>query len=153
MSIIEENAAEAIHLVEEAAQRSKALRGYQSAAPHLILWGVIYAVAYSGTYFQPDQTGLVWLVLVPSGVIGDVLISRRDRTCNWALLTGPFLTFFAFVAATISIMHPRDGGFPSPLIGMTHLLLLTLTALALAWLNISYNQRRLPVETSEPQSS
>jgi hypothetical protein len=108
MSITEENAAEAIRLVEEAAQRSKALRGYQSAAPHLILWGVIYAVAYSGAYFQPDQSGLVWLVLVPSGVIGDVLISWRDRTCNWALFTGIFLTFLAFVAASISIMHPRD---------------------------------------------
>jgi hypothetical protein len=108
MSITEENAAEAIRLVEEAAQRSKSLRGYQSAAPHLILWGVIYAVAYSGAYFQPDQSGLVWLVLVPSGVIGDVLISWRDRTCNWGLFTGIFLTFFAFVAATISIMHPRD---------------------------------------------
>jgi hypothetical protein len=86
MSITEENAAEAIRLVEEAAQRSKALRGYQRAAPHLILWGVIYAVAYSGAYFQPDWTLLVWLVLVPSGVIGDVVISWRDRPCNWTLL-------------------------------------------------------------------
>jgi len=109
MSITEENAAEAIRLVEEAAQRSKALRGYQSAAPHLILWGGIYAVAYSGAYLQPDWTGFVWLVLVPSGVIGDVLISWRDRSCiNWALFAGIVLTFFAFVAATMSIMHPRD---------------------------------------------
>jgi hypothetical protein len=108
MSITEENAAEAIRLVEEAAQRSTTLRGYRRAAPHLILWGVIYAVAYSGAYFQPGRTGLVWLVLVPSGVIGDVLISWRDRPCNWALFAGIFLTFFAFVAATMSIMHPRD---------------------------------------------
>jgi hypothetical protein len=48
------------------------------------------------------------VVLVPSGVIGDVLISWRDRPCNWALFAGIFLTFFAFVAATMSIMHPRD---------------------------------------------
>jgi hypothetical protein len=108
MSITEENAAEAIRLVEEAAQRSTTLRGYRRAAPHLILWGVIYAVAYSGAYFQPGRTGLVWLVLVPSGVIGDVLISWRDRPCKWALFAGIFLTFFAFIAATMSIMHPRD---------------------------------------------
>jgi hypothetical protein len=109
MSITRENAAEALRVVEETAQRSKALRGYQSAAPHLILWGGIYAVAYSGTYFQPNRAGLVWLVLVPTGIIGDVLISWRDRSCvNWALFAGIFLTFFAFVAATMSIMHPRD---------------------------------------------
>jgi uncharacterized membrane protein len=53
----------------------------------------------------------------------------------------------------INALRQLSGGFPSPLIGITHLLLLTLTALAVAWLNISYNQRRLPMETSEPQSS
>jgi hypothetical protein len=109
MSITQQDASEALRLVDEAAERSKTLRGYQSAAAHLILWGGIYPVAYAGAYFQPDRTGLIWMVFVPAGVIGDVLISRHDRSgVDWGLFAGLFVTLFAFIAATAAIMHPQD---------------------------------------------
>jgi hypothetical protein len=52
----------------------------------------------------------------------------------------------------INALRQVSGGFPSPLIGMTHLFMLTLTALALAWHNISHKQQSLPMGTSEPRS-
>jgi hypothetical protein len=74
-------------------------------------------------------------------------------------LTCTVLTYYLLVGGgvneaflRINVLRQLSGAFPSPLIGMTHLLLLTLTGLALAWLHISHSQRRLPMGTSEPQS-
>jgi hypothetical protein len=44
----------------------------------------------------------------------------------------------------IDILRRLSGGFPSPLIGMTHLVLIALTAVALIWFNINSTTRRLP---------
>jgi uncharacterized membrane protein len=74
-------------------------------------------------------------------------------------LTCTVLTYYLLVGGgvneaflRINVLRQLSGGFPSPLISMTQTLLLTLTALALAWLNVKHNQRRLPMETSQPQS-
>jgi hypothetical protein len=109
MSITQKDAAETLRLVDEAARRSTTLRGYQSAAPHLILWGGIYAAAYVVSYFRPDWAGLVWLAFVPVGAVGDVVISRHDRSSvDWGRFAGLFVTIFAFIGATALIMHPYD---------------------------------------------
>src|SRR6202035_3563532 len=80
MSVTQDAAAEALRLADEAGQRSAMLRGYQSAAPHLILWGGVYAVAYTFGYFRPHQAGVAWAALIPIATIGDVLIAWRDRS-------------------------------------------------------------------------
>jgi uncharacterized membrane protein len=74
-------------------------------------------------------------------------------------LTCTVLTYYLLVGGgvneaflRINVLRQLSGGFPSPLISMTQTLVLTLTALALACLNISHSQRRLPTGTSEPQS-
>jgi hypothetical protein len=84
------------------------LRGYQSASPHLILWGVVYALGYLAGYRWPAQAGLPWLVLVPLAAIGDILIARRDRGAgDWTIFAILFATFLAFVVATACIMQPQ----------------------------------------------
>lgn len=109
MSVTHEDATEALRLIAEAGQRSTMLRGYQSAAPHLILWGGIYAAAYTFGYFRPYQAGLAWAVLIPAATIGDVLIARRDHgRINWAVFLGLFATFLAFISATALVMQPHD---------------------------------------------
>jgi hypothetical protein len=109
MSVTRDAAAEALRLADEAGQRSALLRGYQSAAPHLILWGGVYAVAYTFGYFRPHQAGLAWAVLVPAATIGDALIARRDRgNINWGRFLGLFATFLAFISATVSVMQPHN---------------------------------------------
>lgn len=109
MSIAHEDASATLRLIDAATTRSATLRGYQSAAPHLILWGGVYAAAYGAAYFRPDLSSLVWFAFVPAGVMGDVLISRRDRSnVNWGLFAGLFFTLFAFISATAAIMRPHD---------------------------------------------
>jgi len=110
MSITREDAAHALRLADEAERRSRVLRGYQSAAPHLILWGCVYAATYSFSYFQPMHGGLAWLIVVPLALIGDVAISWRDRPDRADRLLMPVMiaTFLAFIVATTAIMRPHD---------------------------------------------
>jgi hypothetical protein len=108
MSITEEDARSALRLVDEAGQRSATLRRYQKAAPHLILWGCVYAVAFTVSDVRPDFAALTWLVLVPAAVAGDMLISRHGRgTVRWDLFAGLFVLFFVFITATAWIMRPH----------------------------------------------
>ena len=109
MSLTRDAAAEALHLIDEAGQRSTMLRGYQSAAPHLILWGGVYAIAYTFGYFRPHHAGVAWAALIPIATIGDVLIAWRDRTrVNWPVFLGLFATFLALIIATALVMQPHD---------------------------------------------
>jgi hypothetical protein len=109
MSITEKNAREALRLVNEAERRSAALRSYQGAAPYLILWGCVYAIAYTFEYFRPGQASLAWLILIPIGVAGDAPISRRNRsTINWGMFLGLLATFYGIISAIASIMQPYD---------------------------------------------
>jgi hypothetical protein len=109
MSLTRDAAAEALHLIDEAGQRSTMLRGYQSAAPHLILWGGVYAIAYTFGYFRPHHAGVAWAALIPIATIGDVLIAWRDRSrVNWPVFLGLFATFLALIIATALVMQPHD---------------------------------------------
>lgn len=110
MSITREDAANALRLADQAGQRSRMLRGYQSAAPHLILWGWVYAGTYAFAYFQPGKSGLAWLIVVPLTIFGDMAIAWRDRGDRrvWTGVLVPIVAFMALILATITIMRPHD---------------------------------------------
>jgi hypothetical protein len=119
MSITEADARAALRLVDEAGQRSATLRRYQSAAPHVILWGGVYAVAYTLSALRPDRSWLVWLILVPCALMVDALISRQCRgRFNWRLSLGLFALLFVFVNATALIMHPSDARQMAAFLGL-----------------------------------
>jgi hypothetical protein len=110
MPITREHAANALRLADLTGQHSRMLRGYQSAAPHLILWGCVYAATYILTFFRPQQSGIAWLVVVPLTIIGDVAIAWRDRADRrpWIVVGVPVAAFVALIVATIAIMQPHD---------------------------------------------
>lgn len=110
MPLTQQDAAHALRLADEAGRRSRMLRGYQSAAPHLIAWGCVYAAAYAFSYLRPHQAGIAWLVIVPLVMVGDLAIARRDLGSRldwtaWAVLSA---TFLVFLVATAAIMQPHD---------------------------------------------
>ncbi len=113
MSISQHDASDALRLVDEVGSRSTMLRRYKLASPHLILWGIVYFGAYSYGNFRPEQSGWVWLVVVPLAILGDLLISRHDKAgaltgAEFGTFAGVFMTFFAFIGATAVIMQPHD---------------------------------------------
>ncbi len=114
MAVTHEDAAAALRLANEAGERSAMLRGYQSTAPHLILWGVIYAVAYAISYGRPAQANIAWAVLIVAGSVASMVIGGRDRSDRaagskkWAIVPALFVTFLAFIMATAAVMQPQD---------------------------------------------
>ena len=110
MSITREDAAHALRDAHEAEQRSRLLHGYQSAAPHLILWGCVYAATYTVSYFEPTRSGLAWLIIMPLAIAGDVAIAWRKRTAqtDWIMVPVMIVAFLAFIIATAAIMRPHD---------------------------------------------
>ena len=48
-------AAEALQAIESTESRSTTLRHYRSAAPHLMLWGLLWAVGYGLTEVMPAR--------------------------------------------------------------------------------------------------
>jgi hypothetical protein len=58
---------------------------------------------------RPGQASLAWLILIPIGVVGDALISRRNHgTVNWGMFLGLLATFYGLISAIASIMQPHD---------------------------------------------
>jgi hypothetical protein len=104
------DASAALADVAAAQTRSETLRGYQSAAPHLIIWGIAWAAGYTATDLAPRWSGLAWLCVCVLAVIADIVVARADRadTGQGAAMGWLFLIFFAFVGATIAIMQPHE---------------------------------------------
>jgi hypothetical protein len=110
MPISPANASAALRDVEAAAARSATLRGYQSAAPHLVIWGVVWAVAYTVSDLAPHWTNLTWTIIAPAGVVGDVIAARADHKNQGtgAFFGALFAIIAIFVASTFAIMQPHD---------------------------------------------
>lgn len=109
MSLSPQDASAALHDIEQAQTRSAMLRDYQHAAPHLIVWGVLWAVGYGLTNFFPAQANAVWAVVIPIGVLADVTAMRGSRSgVAWRYIAA-MAAAFAFVFALFVVMAPVSG--------------------------------------------
>ena len=85
------------------------LRDYQHAAPHLIVWGVLWAVGYGLTNFFPAHANAIWSVVIPIGVLADLAAMRGGRRgVAWRYLAA-IAAAFAFVFALLVVMAPVSG--------------------------------------------
>jgi hypothetical protein len=110
MTISRRDAEEALNLVAATERRSAELRGYQGAAPHVILWGGLWAFGYMAGYFLPRAAGWVWLAIVIGGTACDILIASKFSRENGPALRffGLLAVFFAFIIGTIIVMAPQN---------------------------------------------
>jgi hypothetical protein len=110
MPLSPQEAAQALQSIERTESRSATLRGYRGAAPHLILWGLLWAVGYGLTGAMPARGGVIWAVIVVVGIAAGLLAMFRkgSRPAAWrfAAVTA---TLVVFCAATFAIMAPIDG--------------------------------------------
>jgi hypothetical protein len=84
--------------------------GYRVASPHLILWGVIWALGYGANYFFPSQV-LIWPSLVLIGIGGSSWFGwqagRSSTSSGGWRYAATALVVFLFVAAVFAVMPPR----------------------------------------------
>src|SRR5690348_8549628 len=78
MEISRQEANEALQAIQSADRRVWQMQGYRFAAPFLILWGLIWAVANATTDFNQATGNLVWAYgSLVGAVLTAVLIVRQ----------------------------------------------------------------------------
>jgi hypothetical protein len=111
-----EEAAEALKEVGEARERVALMKRYRHAAPFLILWGAIWAVADALCDFFPQHVALIWNTLAPLGVVLSAILGQRAQATRgsdavphyglrWALT---ILSVFGYFTAAQAILAPSD---------------------------------------------
>ncbi|MGA2549587.1 MAG: hypothetical protein ABSF50_05510 [Burkholderiaceae bacterium] len=106
MALSKSEADLALQAIAQTEVRSHQLAGYERASPHVILWGVIWAVAYALEYWLPAQVNLIWGVLGPLGFVASLLIARRTTgRSNWRVAAG-VCTILLFVIALFAVVGP-----------------------------------------------
>ena len=110
MALSREEAAQALQEIASTERRSTTLRRYRGAAPHLMLWGVLWAVGYGLTEVIPARAGATWTVIVVVGIAAGTLMTFRqsDRTVGWRF-AAMMATLVVFCIATLVIMAPIEG--------------------------------------------
>jgi hypothetical protein len=129
-----EDAAAALRDIDAAQARSKTLRGYQHAAPHFLIWGVIWFVGYGVTDLF-GHGNAIWAALIPIGVVAGIFAKRgEDRTGGWRY-AATALAIVAFVFATLTVMWPVSGRQISAFIPLVVALLYVLGGI---WAGLRY---------------
>ena len=109
MPLSSDEAAETLRDIDRTERRSANAYGYRAGAPHLILWGVIWAIGYGINDFRP-QWSAAWIPLVIAGTIGSFWIGAHTRPENakydWRF-TATLAAVIAFVSALFAIMPPH----------------------------------------------
>jgi hypothetical protein len=110
MTISRDEAADTLRQMELAGQRSAAAYHDAMAAPHLILWGAIWAVGYAAIYVRPDWWAL-WPALIAIGLVASLGLGRRSKGGSappgFLLRYGlTILAVFAFIAAVFAVLPP-----------------------------------------------
>jgi len=116
MPLSPDQAADTLRDIARAERRSFSAYGYQSAAPYLILWGIIWIIGYSAADIRPVYAGDTWLALLVIGFIASGVIGHRAgrRAGNKGAavglrITATWIVMLAFFAAIFTIMAPVTG--------------------------------------------
>src|SRR5262245_19009605 len=106
MSITPEDAARALGDIERVQARSAELDDYRRAAPHLLIWGILWTVGYGLSNFYPRHMGAIWAVVVPIGLAAGFAATRTGKGgLDWRFGAAA-LAMLAFFAAAFLVLWP-----------------------------------------------
>lgn len=106
MALTPQDAAAALRDIEQIQARSATLHGYHRAAPHFMIWGVLWAVAYTLNDFFPMHTRAIWTVVIPIGVVAGLVAMRgSQKGLGWRYGVG-MVAVFVFLFSAIAVMWP-----------------------------------------------
>jgi len=109
MSLSPQDAAAVLRDIEQTQSRSAILHEYQTAAPHFIIWGIIWIVGYGLSDFFPTREYAIWAALVPVGLVAGAFIqSGGSRAIAWRY-GATSLAVFVFFFAAFFVMSPVSG--------------------------------------------
>jgi len=106
LTVSRHDAAAALREIEQAQAHSANLDDYERAAPHFLIWGVLWAAAYTLNDFFPRQGGPIWAVVVPIGVIAGLFAMRGERKGVRWRYAAAMGAVFVFLISAVVIMWP-----------------------------------------------
>ena len=109
MALSSQDAAAALRDIEKAERLSSTLRGYEIAAPHFIVWGIVWAIGYGLSDLAPAQANVIWATVVPIGLVAGFVIARAARGRFAWRHAAMAATIFVFFCATFFVMAPANG--------------------------------------------
>jgi hypothetical protein len=130
-----EEAANSLRDIDRINHRTGVAGAYSHASPHLLLWGAIWAVGYTGCGLtRPDQWGYVWLPLIVVGAVGAMALGMRGRAKTASRSGAGFspnaagailaVALGAFIASTYTLFQPVAPlpylVFPALLMGLVY---------------------------------
>ncbi len=101
---------EALNLVSATESRAREQRFYRFSSPHLVLWGVIWVIGYTGSGLLPVRDiNYLWLPLIAAGIVVGGFFRRKDimphaATKAWLMML-PALVFYI---VTLIVMQPQQ---------------------------------------------
>jgi hypothetical protein len=107
MSLSRDDAAKSLKDIEAAAALSTKLKEYETAAPHFLIWGLVWAVAYATSAAMPELRNTAWPVAVALGVLGSTIAGAFEkgayRTPVWvSAAVAAVITVFIFAIVTVA---------------------------------------------------
>jgi len=113
MPVSPQEAVAALQDIAKTERRSFSAYGYKAAAPHLMLWGVIWFLGYGGTYLLPPDSNWIWFGLLVIGAASSALIGMRMKPrgaakFSWRIFF-TWLSALAAISSVLSIFYPFNG--------------------------------------------
>jgi len=112
MPLSREQAEGALRDITQTERRSASAYGYKSAAPYLILWGILWMIGYGATDLTPHISGLVWAGVCLVGTVASALLGMRGggvkRPFSWRIFFSWIAAIF-FICAIFTVIKPSDG--------------------------------------------
>ncbi len=107
-----QQAASTLRDIHDTQRRSQERYGNQTAAPHLIWWGIIWAIGY-GLSISPRWAGPAWDALVPIGIVGSLWLGARRAPVRAKPLDPRYIAtavaIFLFFTAMFLVLPPASG--------------------------------------------
>ena len=112
MPVSKSDAADTLRDIDQTQERSARLYGYRMASPHLIVWGVIWAIGYTASYARP-QWQAVWPLLIVIGMVASFWFGSRAKPeaavkFHWRY-AATFAAIAVFISAVFAILPPVTG--------------------------------------------
>ncbi len=112
MDLTKQDAAAALHDIEQARASSRELKGYEMGGPYLIVWGMVWLVAGSLADLLPRSSGMIWSTGNVLGIIASIWLARRDYSGDTRGRMRRFLGLMAicalFMLATRWLIDPAQ---------------------------------------------
>ena len=113
MDIPQSEARESLSQIDDTVEQTKRMVAYAGGDVLFVVWGVIWVLGYLSSQFLPLVTGWVWLVLVATGIITSVVVSKRHMPVKspldkriawfWWLLFGYVGLWFVLLSPFIEV--------------------------------------------------